>query len=538
MCTDCVNFGPKFEAVAGKLNGKLPVKFASLALPTEAKPEDEKWFDFAFSNLKKVIVFKLGKHFKDLHLPPLEDAIQGSIEDLFRPIDAKCTEDLDCLSQICGKGRCREGRAQSVPFSASFPVVASILLGFAVLLGIVFFRERLMKSSSPGERGGGAIQGSRVRGQTFARPAPREPAASPPPVISGGARQAQAAQQRSGMINGYKVVKKLGQGGFGAAYMVNDKHGEQCVLKTVKAQSIKAANEALVEVKQLSVLEHPNIVRYKDFFLHMEGVCIVMEFCEGGDLCDILQSSESISEDTLLKWTGEMCQAMSYIHDRDIIHRDLKPDNIFISRGSIRIADFGLSRVMPKLKGEDWWSILAPPKYAMSICGTDLYMAPEVLNEEPYGKAADVWSLGVVILELSMGSLLDDTPTGKTRAAYLEELISNKVRTDLICLNPLRSLIRNMLTKSAAERPSMARVLKNPLISAFRRKTRKSPLKYSATDIGYFGARQPRSRRPLKRGEALEASLTQKAVAQLQKKSSAGRKRKKSSGSRRPSKRR
>uniref|UniRef100_A0A7S2TS10 non-specific serine/threonine protein kinase n=1 Tax=Lotharella oceanica TaxID=641309 RepID=A0A7S2TS10_9EUKA len=435
----------------------------------------------------------------------------------------------------------------TTPFSASS---ASILLGLATLLaaaGVLLRRRRLKPSSSTGSEA--AIQGSRVHPQGLAQPPPRSPPPhSPPPVMSGGARQPEAGGgQEAGRINGYQVIKKLGQGGFGAAFMVHDRHGEKCVLKTVNAQSIKAANEALVEVKQLCVLDHPNIVRYKDFFLHMKGVCIVMEFCEGGDLCDVLQSGRKISEDSLLKWTGEMCRAMSYIHDRNIIHRDLKPDNIFISGGSIRIADFGLSRVMPKLKGEEWWTIVAPPKYTMSICGTDLYMAPEVLNEEPYGKEADVWSLGVVILELGMGSLLDDTPSGKTRAAHLEELISNKVRRDLICLNPLRSLIRNMLNGDPAERPSMARVIKNPLISTFGRKARKGPLKKSATDISHIGRSHSRSRRPLRRAAGLEAALEQKkrfqpptAIATMeptQRKPSV-RKRKKSSGSgRRSSKR-
>eukprot|EP00466_Bigelowiella_natans_P000556 jgi/Bigna1/125887/aug1.1_g595 len=103
-----------------------------------------------------------------------------------------------------------------------------------------------------------------------------------------------------------------------------------------------------------------------------------------------------------------MSSAMAYIHERKIVHRDLKPDNIFVSDGSIRIADFGLSRVMPK--PASWWSAGAAE---MSICGTNLYMAPEVLAEKPYGTEADVWSLGIVILELAMGCAIQDTPFGQ-----------------------------------------------------------------------------------------------------------------------------
>lgn len=265
----------------------------------------------------------------------------------------------------------------------------------------------------------------------------------------------------SEVVNGYKIVEKLGEGGFGAAFKVHTRfEGEVLVLKKVRTQSIKESNEALQEVKQLSVLEHPNIVRYRDFFLHETGgVCIVMEFCEGGDLYDMLRHGKKISEENLLKWIQEMCSAMQYIHSRKIIHRDLKPDNIFLSKGSVRIADFGLSRMMPN----SWGASTAQ----MSICGTEMYMAPEVLDEKPYGVEADVWSLGIVILEMCMGCLIQDTPFGITKTDYIESLIKSQMQGHIKCIKSLQQLLRRMLHPSPKKRLKMEKALDFPLLSAF-----------------------------------------------------------------------
>jgi serine/threonine protein kinase len=173
------------------------------------------------------------------------------------------------------------------------------------------------------------------------------------------------------------------------------------VIKQVLCGNIKEANEALKESKVLQRLSHIGIVKYEDVFLdeHVEkqtgakklAVCIVMELCEMGDLTAYLKDMRDVkrcpvAEPTVFAWIEEMSSALAYIHSQKILHRDLKPLNIFISRNSVKIGDFGLAR-----------NVIAD---RMSRVGTPCYLAPEVLNSELYAEEADIWGLGCIALEM------------------------------------------------------------------------------------------------------------------------------------------
>jgi serine/threonine protein kinase len=115
------------------------------------------------------------------------------------------------------------------------------------------------------------------------------------------------------------------------------------------------------------------------------GVCIVMELCEMGDLTAYLKDMRDVKRGVVsgtvaLAWIEEMSSALAYMHGENTLHRDLKPLNIFISRNSVKIGDFGLARQFAANR--------------MSRVGTPCYLAPEVLNSERYAEEADIWGLG------------------------------------------------------------------------------------------------------------------------------------------------
>lgn len=176
------------------------------------------------------------------------------------------------------------------------------------------------------------------------------------------------------------------------------------ILKRCKTENITEADDILREAKYHRNLEHKNIVKYYDDFIHTEGkgkldtnyfVYIIMEYCEGGDLKkhidDVFYRNEKFSRKEVIEIAIQICEGLYYLHNKNILHRDIKSQNIFLTKNNIvRIGDFGLAK---KIKKNTRIS-------NMTKVGTDCYMAPEILQGQIYGKSADVWSFGCVLHEI------------------------------------------------------------------------------------------------------------------------------------------
>jgi NIMA (never in mitosis gene a)-related kinase 1/4/5 len=118
----------------------------------------------------------------------------------------------------------------------------------------------------------------------------------------------------------------------------------------------------------LKVLKHPNIVTYRESFLDGGKLCIVMDYCSGGDLHTVLQRRRGtpLPEDTILDWFVQICLALKHIHDRKVLHRDIKAQNIFVaSNGLLKLGDFGVSKVLD-----------STTSLAATGVGTPYYLSP------------------------------------------------------------------------------------------------------------------------------------------------------------------
>ena len=161
------------------------------------------------------------------------------------------------------------------------------------------------------------------------------------------------------------------------------------------------------EVNILRELRHPNITRYYDRLIDKEQAIlyIVMEFCAGDDLAKQISKNKKLlaakdkdcyfSEDKVWRVLSEITQALLECHRRKdgtkILHRDLKPGNVFFdAEGSVKLGDFGLSRMM----GDE-------SVFAYSQVGTPYYMSPECISEQRYNDKSDIWSVGCVIYEMA-----------------------------------------------------------------------------------------------------------------------------------------
>jgi hypothetical protein len=255
-------------------------------------------------------------------------------------------------------------------------------------------------------------------------------------------------------MDDFRVIRKLGQGGQGTTYQVQRKaDGLTFVCKQVVCESITSANLALKEAKTLQRLAHVGVCRFEDVFLHeqMHGrekklvVCIVMEYCEKGDLAGAIQYHRKcrtpIPEVQLAKWMHELFEGLSYMHAAGVLHRDLKTPNIFITRdGKLKLGDFGLARHI----GGD----------IRSRVGTPCYLAPEVCQGDSYAEPADVWGAGCISLEAATLSFL-----WERKGVLAMQVLSEPVQATKLPLHysvDFRALVSSMLDKSPKRRPTVS----------------------------------------------------------------------------------
>lgn len=198
-------------------------------------------------------------------------------------------------------------------------------------------------------------------------------------------------------MDDYTILKKLATGGQGTTFLVQrQSRGDTLVLKQCKCENLKEANSALKESKMLQSLNNRSIVQYYDVFLDEEAqyliICTVMEYCPGGDLAVYMNKlrleGQRIPEGTVIRWTLDMARGLDYLHGVNVVHRDMKPLNIFMTGGgNVKIGDFGLAASSKREKKQ-------------SQVGTPCYLSPEILQNDAYGPAVDVWGAGCIVLEM------------------------------------------------------------------------------------------------------------------------------------------
>jgi len=175
--------------------------------------------------------------------------------------------------------------------------------------------------------------------------------------------------------------------------------GERFAVKVLSKRKMSEEDLAALhtEIEILKSVDHPNIVKLIDIFEDERHVCLVMELLLGGELFDQIIEKDKFSEYDAREATKAIIDAISYCHSLGIIHRDIKPENLLLHSkdqgiGSLKIADFGLARSLDQ------------NQLASTTCGTPGYVAPEVLQQQPYGMECDYWSIGVVTYIMLSGT--------------------------------------------------------------------------------------------------------------------------------------
>ena len=247
----------------------------------------------------------------------------------------------------------------------------------------------------------------------------------------------------------YEIIQEIGRGAFSIVYKVKSKEDNN--IYCLKKINMKKTKDKENEINILSNLDHPNLIKFFYSFSNEEGIFIIMEFCEYGDLFSLLQSVKKkkvyVNEEIIWNVAIQTLLGLEYLHSKQIIHRDIKLLNLFMTKDkTIKIGDMGMSKHVEE--GE----------MIISRVGTPLYIAPELVKKEKYDYKIDIWSFGCSLYHLAKTS----PPFNEENLIKLGDLIINEQPEHLpTCYSDkLYDFILKLMTKNKNKRPSANEALK------------------------------------------------------------------------------
>ncbi|XP_021263495.1 death-associated protein kinase 2 isoform X6 [Numida meleagris] len=264
----------------------------------------------------------------------------------------------------------------------------------------------------------------------------------------------------------YEIGEELGSGQFAIVKKCREiSTGLEYAAKFIKKRQSRASRRGVRreeierEVAILQQTLHANIIKLHDIYENKTDVVLILELVSGGELFDFLAQKESLSEEEATRFIKQILDGVNYLHSKKIAHFDLKPENIMLLDKNIpiphiKLIDFGLAH-----KIEDGVEF-------KNIFGTPEFVAPEIVNYEPLGLAADMWSIGVITYILLsgaspfLGETKQETLANITAVNYEfdEEFFSNT--SDLA-----KDFIRKLLVKDTRKRLTIQEALSHPWIT-------------------------------------------------------------------------
>ena len=271
----------------------------------------------------------------------------------------------------------------------------------------------------------------------------------------------------------YRLDKLIGRGGMGAVYQSTDLRLNRSVAVKIISGQFFGNSEALRrferEARTSARLQHSNIITVYDYgVLSTEGAYLVMELVRGDSLGRLLKRDGPLAPSVAATRLEEVLSAVGAAHAAGVIHRDLKPDNIFIARedqGEIaKVLDFGLAKIARGADGSSEDTGMTTPG---AVLGTFGYMSPEQLSGAPVDERTDLFSIGVIAVEMITGR----RPFGgNSYHEHLTAVLQNvfELKGDGPEVERLNRVLQSCLAKDPKDRFSSAAEMKNELIPALR----------------------------------------------------------------------
>jgi len=253
----------------------------------------------------------------------------------------------------------------------------------------------------------------------------------------------------------YEILEELGEGSYGSVFKARHrKTGEMYAIKIVPTENDNT-DELRKEIEFLRKAKNLFVVNYVGSYQKSGHIWIVMEICEPGSISDLMRMTKStLSEDEIRSVAACMLVGLEHLHSQRLIHRDIKAGNILLSNSGIaKLADFGVSRELTTVQSK-----------ADTTIGTPFWMAPEVIHDGRYDTSADIWSLGITLIEMAEGEP-PFTNLHPMRALFVIPKKPPATFKDADQWSPeLNDFLASCLVKEPFSRPSVEKLMQHPFV--------------------------------------------------------------------------
>ena len=262
-------------------------------------------------------------------------------------------------------------------------------------------------------------------------------------------------------IQDFEKIKELGVGSFGKVFLVTHKKTKaQYAIKAIDKKNKTNIEEKPYFRREIEIMykvHHPNVVKLFGHFEDNDYCYFIMEYISKGNIYSLIPKDrkKKLQSQVVASLMKDVISAVYYLHNMNppIIHRDIKPENVLLSEGLIgKLTDFG------------WSNYLQEENERYTVCGTPIYLAPEIINETGHDERVDIWCIGVLLFELSTGNppfLGNDIETLKNNINHLKINWPKDIGLDV------KNLIMKILKYDPKLRISLVEILNHPFFTKY-----------------------------------------------------------------------
>ena len=272
-------------------------------------------------------------------------------------------------------------------------------------------------------------------------------------------------------ITDFKIIKELGAGSFGHVYLVRHKvTNAEYAIKAIDKRN-KANQEEKPyfrrEIEVMYKIHHPNVVKLYGHFEDNNYCYFIMEYISKGNVYGLIPQDKKkrLNTQVVASLMKDVISAVYYLHNMKpiIIHRDIKPENVLLAEGLVaKLTDFG------------WSNYMQEDEKRTTVCGTPIYLAPEIIKEEGHDEKVDIWCIGVLCFELMTGTVPfqgNDIDTLKDNILHLKISWPKDINIDA------KNLIKKILKSDPSSRISLEEMLQHPFFTKYFPNAAKSLIK-------------------------------------------------------------